>query len=50
MGMGQALAPPIGGSIADFTGSFTSAFLLSAVVAFAGMTASLLLRKPTPRS
>ena len=49
MGMGQALAPPIGGRIADFTGSFTSAFLLSAVVAFAGMTASLLLRKPSPR-
>ena len=50
MGMGQALAPPIGGRIADFTGSFTSAFLLSAVVAFAGMTASLLLRKPTPNN
>jgi predicted MFS family arabinose efflux permease len=48
-GTGQALAPPIGGRIADFTGSFTSAFLLSAVVAFAGMTASLLLRKPSPR-
>ena len=49
MGTGQALAPPIGGRIADLTGSFTSAFLLSAVVAFAGMTASLLLRKPSPR-
>ncbi len=49
-GTGQALAPPIGGRIADFTGSFTSAFLLSAVVAFAGMTASLLLRKPSPRT
>ena len=48
-GTGQALAPPIGGRIADFTGSFTSAFLLSAVVAFAGMTASLLLRKPSNR-
>jgi MFS family permease len=47
MGMGQALAPPIGGRIADLTGSFTSAFLLSAVVAFTGMTASLLLQKPT---
>ncbi len=45
MGMGQALAPPIGGRIADLTGSFTPAFLLSAVVAFAGMTASLLLQK-----
>jgi MFS family permease len=49
MGMGQALAPPIGGRIADLTGSFTSAFLLSAVVAFAGMTASLLLQKPTAK-
>jgi len=50
MGMGQALAPPIGGRIADFTGSFTSAFLLSAVVAFAGMAASFLLRKPSSRT
>jgi MFS family permease len=46
MGVGQAIAPPIGGRIADLTGSFGSAFLLSAVVAFAGMTASLLLRIP----
>ena len=48
MGMGQALAPPIGGRIADLTGSFASAFLLAAGVAFIGMTASLLLRKPAP--
>ena len=47
MGIGQAIAPPIAGRIADLTGSFSSAFLLSAVVAFAGMTASLLLQKPT---
>ena len=44
--VGQALAPPIGGRIADFTGSFTPAFLLSAIVAFTGMTAALLIRKP----
>ncbi|KPK93491.1 MAG: hypothetical protein AMJ94_03185 [Deltaproteobacteria bacterium SM23_61] len=48
-GTGQALAPPLAGRIADFTGSFTPAFILSALVAFAGMTASLLLRKPTIR-
>jgi MFS family permease len=48
MGMGQALAPPVGGRIADLTGSFTPAFLLAAGVAFIGMTASLLLRKPAP--
>jgi len=48
MGMGQALAPPVGGRIADLTGSFASAFLLAAGVAFIGMTASLLLRKPAP--
>ena len=46
MGMGQALAPPVGGRIADLTGSFASAFLLAAGVAFIGMTASLLLQKP----
>ena len=46
MSMGQALAPPVGGRIADLTGSFASAFLLAAGVAFLGMTASLLLRKP----
>jgi MFS family permease len=49
-GTGQALAPPIAGRIADFTGSFTSAFILSACVAFAGMTVSLLLRKPAPQT
>jgi MFS family permease len=48
-GIGQALAPPIAGRIADYTGSFTSAFILSAGAAFAGMTASLLLRKPSPK-
>jgi MFS family permease len=44
--MGQALAPPVAGKIADLTGSFTPAFILSAVVAFAGMTGALFIRKP----
>ena len=50
MGLGQALSPPLAGKIADLTGSFTSAFLLSAVAAFAGMAASLLLRQPPSNS
>lgn len=45
--IGQALAPPVAGKIADLTGSFTPAFLLSAVVAFTGMTAALLIRQPS---
>ncbi len=49
MGLGQALAPPVGGRMADLTGSFTSAFLLAAAVAFIGMTTSLLLRRPATK-
>jgi MFS family permease len=45
--VGQALAPPIGGRIADLTGSFTSAFILSAIVAFIGAAGALLIRKPS---
>ena len=41
MATGQALAPPIAGKIADVTGTFTPAFILSAVVAFAGAMAAL---------
>jgi MFS family permease len=44
---GQALAPPVAGKIADLTGSFTPAFILSAVVAFAGMAGALLIRRPS---
>jgi len=44
-GTGQALAPPVAGKIADLTGSFTPAFILSAVMAFAGMAGSLLIRE-----
>ena len=43
---GQALASPVAGKIADLTGSFTPAFILSAVVAFAGMAGALLIRRP----
>ncbi|MBM4333749.1 MAG: YbfB/YjiJ family MFS transporter [Deltaproteobacteria bacterium] len=48
--IGQALAPPVAGKIADLTGSFTPAFLLSAVVAFTGMTAALLIRQSSSKS
>ncbi len=44
-GTGQALAPPIAGRIADLTGSFAPAFILSAGVAFLGMGGALLIRK-----
>jgi MFS family permease len=44
---GQALAPPVAGKIADLSGSFTPAFLLSAAVAFAGMAGALLIRRPS---
>lgn len=49
-GLGQALAPPVAGKIADLTGSFTPAFILSAVFAFAGMTAALLIRQSSSKS
>lgn len=48
MALGQALAPPIGGRIADLTGSFSWAFVLSALVAFTGMAGSLLLPSQNP--
>ena len=45
-GTGQALAPPIAGRIADLTGSFSAAFILSAAVAFTGMAGALWIRRP----
>jgi cyanate permease len=48
--MGQALAPPVAGKIADLTGSFTPAFILSAVIAFIGMIGALLMRKTVENS
>lgn len=46
-GIGQALGPAIGGYIKDATGTFTNAFILSAIVSFAGALGSLILRKKT---
>ncbi len=48
-GIGQAIAPPVGGKIADLFASFTPAFVLAAAVAFAGMLGSLFLPTPTRR-
>lgn len=45
-GIGQAVAPPIAGKIADFYGSFTPAFLLAAFLAISGMVGALLFRAP----
>ena len=44
-GIGQALGPAVGGYIADATGSFTQAFLLSFVMSLVGAAGSLLLKK-----
>lgn len=44
-GIGQALGPAIAGWIKDATGTFTNAFILSAVVSFVGAAGSLILRK-----
>jgi len=44
-GIGQALGPAIGGYIKDATGTFTNAFILSAIVSFAGALGSLILKK-----
>jgi len=46
--IGQALAPPVAGKIADLTGSFTPAFILSAVMAFTGMAGALFIKKTNP--
>jgi MFS family permease len=48
-GIGQALAPPIAGKIADFSGSFTPAFVLAAFLAFSGMAGALLWRMPAAK-
>ncbi|MHB8110010.1 MAG: MFS transporter [Syntrophorhabdaceae bacterium] len=44
-GIGQAFGPFIGGLIKDLTGSFTNAFLISAIVSLIGTFGSLVLRK-----
>ncbi len=48
-GIGQALAPPIAGRIADLYGSFTLAFVLSAILAFSGMVGALIFRPPAEK-
>ncbi len=48
MGIGQSTGPSIAGIIADKTGSFTSAFLLAAVLAFIGGVGSSLIRPSDP--
>jgi MFS family permease len=47
-GVGQALGPWIGGLIKDATGTFTYAFVLSAVVSLLGAFGSLILKKRLP--
>jgi MFS family permease len=44
-GIGQALGPVIGGFIKDTTGTFTHAFVLSAIVSLFGAAGSYFLRK-----
>ena len=45
-GIGQAVAPAFGGYLADLSGSFTLRFLVAGGISFAGMVASLFLKKP----
>lgn len=42
-GVGQALGPPIGGGLADWTGSFSAAFLLASGVALLGGFGALMM-------
>jgi MFS family permease len=46
-GIGQAFGPVVGGWIKDVSGTFTNAFVLSAVVSFVGAAGSLVLKKRT---
>jgi MFS family permease len=46
-GIGQALGPALGGYLADISRSFTVPFLVAAGISFAGMVASLFLKKPS---
>ena len=46
-GIGQALAPPIAGWLADWTQSFSGAFLLAGGVAVVGCLGALTLQPPT---
>jgi MFS family permease len=46
-GIGQALAPAVGGYLADVSGSFTLPFLVAGGISLAGMVTSLFLKKPS---
>ncbi len=46
-GIGQSLGPAVAGWIKDATGTFTGAFVLSAVLSLMGAAGSMLLRKKT---
>jgi MFS family permease len=46
-GVAQTISPPIGGWIADMTGSFTLVFLLSAITSLIGLAAVLRLPRTT---
>jgi MFS family permease len=48
-GIAQTIAPPIGGFIADLSGSFTLAFLLSSAMGVVGLMASLRLPRHHPQ-
>ncbi len=44
VGAGQLIGPPVGGALADGTGSFTSTFVLAAAAAAAGIVAAAFIR------
>ena len=46
-GIGQALGPALGGYLADLSHSFSVPFLVAGGISFAGMVASLFLKKPS---
>ncbi|HSG88914.1 MAG TPA: MFS transporter [Pseudomonadales bacterium] len=48
-GVAQMISPPIGGLLADLTGSFTIVFLLAALMGIVGVMASLGLPRPDAR-
>mgnify|MGYP002640370593 FL=1 len=48
-GIGQAIGPALGGYLADVSQSFTIPFLVAGGISFAGMLASLFLKKPVNR-
>jgi MFS family permease len=48
-GVGQAIAPPIAGGLADWTRTFSGAFALASGVALVGCLAALALRPPGQR-